>query len=141
MLRIVLMLPLRPTARAWHPSSRHIAVSSLPHNKRDIVDNVQPISVVIRKAIKVCSGPSCFSLGLTRLPLLLQVPLVSPVPPCKTYNHQERALGSAREDVRPLVQALRQVLFRATPFWLNPFPPFGHLRPKVGDRESITAGG
>ena len=137
--RIFLTLPLYSTARARHPPGWHIAVLSLSHNKCDIVHNIQPRSIVVRKIVKARNNPSSFGRNPTRFLLLLQVPLISAVPPHKTQDHQECTLGSAGKYIRPPAWALRWFLFRAVPFRLDRSPPFCHFSAEVRNCEGIAA--
>ena len=69
--RFHLMLPLPPDTRAWCVASWDNTVPSLLHDERDVVNDIQPLGVVIWKVVKVRSNPIGFGLGLARLPLLL----------------------------------------------------------------------
>ena len=66
------------------------------------------------------------------------MPSVRAIPPSQTQDQDERALGSTRENIGPLVRALRSVRGGTAPFRLDRFPPFGHLGAKTGDRDRIT---
>ena len=131
-------LPLRPTTGAWHPSGRDVAVLGLVHHESNVVDNIQPLGIVVGKVVEVRRTSSRLSLDPTSILHLFQVLSMRTIPPREAHNDQEDPLGPAREDVGPRRWALRRDLFSATPLWLDPFPPPDHLSTKTRDREGIT---
>lgn len=99
-------LSLRPMTGTGCPSAWNLAVLGPSHNERDVVNDLQPLGVVVGGVVEVSSGRSGFGVGRTCLPLL-QVPSVCTTPPSEAQDQYKSALGTAGEDIRPLIRALR----------------------------------
>jgi hypothetical protein len=139
--RFCFAFPLRLVGRTRRPSGRDVTTLSLLQDKRDIVDDVQPLGIVIRKVLEARRDSSCLSLDPT-CALLLQVSCVRPIPPCEAHNDQKYTLGTTGEDIRPLCWVLgKRVLPGTAPLWLDPLPPLGDFNAETRNREGVTSRG
>ena len=95
------MLSLCRAGGRRDPSGRNIAFLSLLHHERDIVDDPEPLVILIREVVEVRCGSSTLGLGLTGALLLLQIPGMSTSPPRKAHDDEKCPLGSTGKDVGP----------------------------------------
>lgn len=113
--------PLRRSTGARLTSGWDITPPSLLHHERDVVDDLQPLGIVIRSDSRRSTFP------------------MSAIPPGETHDDYEGAFGATREDVRPCGRTLRRVLPSTAPLRLNRLPPRGHLNTDARDFEVVAS--
>lgn len=124
--RFQLTLPLCRTTGTWGTSSGDVTRLSLLHDECDVVDNLQPLGVMIWNSNRHA---------------LLPISHVGTIPPGETQNKQERPLRTTRKNVGPCRRAMRCVLSSPAPPRLNCFPPPGHLGAEAGNRKVVASRG
>lgn len=129
--------PLGPTTGSRHPSSWGVTEFSLFQDKREILDNLQPLDIVVRSDAEIGgSGSRPFEPAGV---LLLRIPCMCTIPPRQAHDNQERPFGSTGEDVGPLSRTLRWVLSPTAPLGLDLVPPVGNFDAETRDGEGITS--